>query len=123
MPCDSDLAGKNILILENEGLLASIIADKFRCCGCIPIVVPRASCALTILREETIHFVYVDMRSANMDPECEKLPSALAGIPHVFVTGGFKEFTVPGYDLGAPRIDKMVVETEIVPLAAKLLSR
>jgi hypothetical protein len=117
------LKGRNILIIENEGILASIIANKFRQCGSVPLIALRVSCALTILEEEKIDFVYVDMRSANMDPECEKLPAALEGIPHAFVVGGYKEFTVEGYNIKAPRIDKLYVESEIVAVATGLLSR
>jgi CheY-like chemotaxis protein len=99
------VAGKRILVVEDEALIAVMLVDILKGLGA-EVVGPAATVeqALTIVESVTIDAAILDvnLRNVRVDPLSDKLRAR--GVPLVFATGYGKSFTAT--TKGAPVLDK-----------------
>jgi CheY-like chemotaxis protein len=111
------LAGKRVLLVEDEGLIASMVADMLEDLGA-EVVGPAASIAEGVALAETSGLsaavLDINIRGDSIDPVAERLTAR--GIPFLFATG---YGTQPSAWPHVPVIDKPY---SIEKLAAVLLA-
>lgn len=99
------VAGKRILVVEDEALIAALLVDILKELGA-EVVGPAATVeqALAIVERETIDAAILDvnLRNVRVDPLADKLRAQ--GVPLVFTTGYGKSFSAT--TKGAPVLDK-----------------
>jgi CheY-like chemotaxis protein len=111
------LDGKRVLLVEDEGLIAAMVADMLEDLGA-EVVGPAASVAEGVALAETgglwAAVLDINIRGASVDPVAERLTAR--GIPFLFATG---YGTQPAAWPHVPVIDKPY---SIEKLAAVLLA-
>lgn len=119
------LAGKTVLILENEPLIALDIATMLKEVGCIPLSVPRIDCALTVLAEEAVHVVVLDLFEAGVKEGARRGELAAVlhaqSIPYVFLVGGHSDCLETTYRTDTLRVGKPISPGELVSTVANAL--
>lgn len=113
-----DLHGLRILVVEDTLLVAEVILDVLRECGC-EVVGPaaRVQQAVALARQNDIDGALLDMNLAG--ELCFPVAAALTerGIPFVFLTG-YDEAAVPPEYRGVPRMTKPFQVRELALLAS-----
>jgi two-component SAPR family response regulator len=119
---DNNLAGRRILIVEDEMLIAMALENLLRRNGC-EVIGPARSVdrALTLLEGEFLDAAVIDI---NLDGErCTPVADALLarGVPFVVATG-YSEIVLEEPVLqGAPRVNKPVSQKRLIKLLDGLL--
>jgi CheY-like chemotaxis protein len=117
----SPLAGKRILVVEDEALLATMVADILECLGAT-IVGPAATLKKGLMLAEhgqiDVALLDVNLRGEGIDPVADMLFSR--GTPIVFATGYGERPAGPWTN--APIIGKPFVEAELLRAIRQALS-
>lgn len=116
------LAGKRVLVVEDEALVAAMTADMLRDLGAEVIgPAPTVAAGLERIAAGGIDLAVLDVniRGARITPVAEALRAA--AIPFVFATGYGEGAAALGFD--APILDKPYTRERLAAAAAKALQR
>jgi CheY-like chemotaxis protein len=116
----SALAGKRILVVEDEALIAAMVEDMLRELGAV-VVGPATTIAkgLSLVESEAIDAALLDVnvRDQRIDPVADVLRDR--GVPMLFATGyGSRAFVE---NPGAAYIDKPYTQEKLASELVKLL--
>lgn len=117
----SGLAGKRILIVEDEPLIGMVLTDYLSDAGCEAVgPAQSAEKAMQMAADETVDAALVDgnLAGRRVDQIVGTLRSR--GIPFAFVTGYGREALPPGFE-DAPIVEKPFTEEQVVATLERLL--
>lgn len=121
MPSTGALAGRRILVVEDEALIALWIAEILEGSGALVIgPVGSAAEALALLKRESVDGAVLDykMPDGTTEPVADLL--AAHGVPFVFATGYYHGPVMPAY-AGRPRLEKTFGEEELLAAITSVL--
>jgi DNA-binding response OmpR family regulator len=115
------LAGRRILVVEDELLIAMMLEHALRSEGCVIIgPIPRVELALKAAREEPIDAAVLDVNLAGerVDPVAKALEKR--SIPFVFTTGDHRSM-LPSKHAHRPMLEKPYMPAQLISLLIALL--
>jgi DNA-binding response OmpR family regulator len=117
---DHKLAGKRVLIVEDEPLIAMVLADYLTEAGC-QVVGPaqRLEAAQTLIDREEFDGALVDGNLAGKPVTELALALTRKRVPFVFVTGYGREALPPGFH-DAPMIEKPFTPEQVIAALERL---
>jgi PAS domain S-box-containing protein len=117
------LAGKRVLVIEDEPLIAMVLSDYLADAGCTPVgpaqSLPRA---LTLIREEAFDAALVDGNLAGRSVDEIAVALTQRGVPFVFVTGYGRE-ALPQAFREAKVVEKPFTQDQVIGALERLLAR
>lgn len=123
MPDTTDLAGRRVLVVEDDFFLANDVAHALRAAGAVIVgPLPRAALALEALARDDVDAAVIDINLGE-GPSFELADALkLAGVPFVFVTG-YDEVLIPKRLAGVDRVQKPADLRALVRAVAALAPR
>jgi len=123
MPSTDVLAGRRILIVEDEALIAMWIAEILQGAGAA-VIGPAGSAAeaLALIERESLDGAVLDykMPDGTTEPVADLL--AARGVPFVFATGYHPRPLAPEY-ADRPRLEKAFAEEELLAAITSVLGQ
>lgn len=120
-PALSALAGKRILVVEDEALIAIMVADMLAELGAIVVgPAPTIAKGMALAETETLDAALLDVnvRDERIDPVAEMLKTR--GIPMVFATGYGARAMING--VAGATIDKPYTQQMLAKALGKILT-
>lgn len=116
------IAGKRVLIVEDEPLIGMVLTDYLSDAGCIPIgPAQNVARALTLIREETFDAALVDGNLAGRSVDEIAVALTQRRVPFVFVTGYGREALPQGFR-EAMIVEKPFTQDQVISSLERLLS-
>lgn len=117
-----DLAGKRVLVLEDEALIALTLMDTLREFGCA-IVGPASNvgAALDLIRAKTLDIAVLDVNLAGASSAPVARALREAGVPFVYCTGYAEPALQIEADLAAPMLTKPIDPEELAAALRKAI--
>lgn len=116
------LAGRRVLIVEDEYLIAIEVKRWLRTAGAtVAGPVPSAEQAFDLIEDESIDAAVLDLNLGDGDtayPVADRL--AALGVPYLFATGDMRVADTSAYR-GRPRLEKPYLEAELIHALSDLL--
>lgn len=121
-PAGNAIAGRRVLIIEDEPLIGMVLTDYLEDAGCeVAGPAPTAEKALAMAASEAIDAALVDgnLAGRRVDQIVEALKARC--VPFAFVTGYGREALPRGYD-DAPIVEKPFTQEQVVNTLERLLN-
>lgn len=116
------LAGKRVLVVEDEPLIAMVITDYLSDAGCIPIgPAPNVERAMALIREETFDAALVDGNLAGRSVDEIAVALTQRRTPFAFVTGYGREALPLGFQ-EAMIVEKPFTQDQLTGALERLLT-
>ena len=116
------LAGKRVLVVEDEPLIGMVLTDYLSDAGCIPVgPAQNVDRALALIREETFDAALVDGNLAGRSVDEIAVALTQKGKPFAFVTGYGREALPVGFQ-DAPIVEKPFTQDQVTSALERLLS-
>lgn len=117
-----DLAGKRVLVLEDEALIALTLMDTLREFGCA-IVGPASNCgaALDLVGQGSLDIAVLDVNLAGASSAPVARALREAGVPFVYCTGYAEPALQIEADLAAPMLTKPIDPEELAAALRKAI--
>lgn len=116
------LAGRRILVVEDEYLIASEVKRWLQQAGAVVLgPVPSVRLALDLIEDDAVDAAVLDLNLGDGETAlaiADRLRDL--HVPHLFATGDVQGSRGPGYD-DRPRLEKPFVEAELVRAMTRLI--
>lgn len=117
-----NLAGKRILVVEDEPLIGMVLTDYLTDSGCIPVgPAQNLERAMTLIREETFDAALVDGNLAGRSVDEIAVALTQRGTPFAFVTGYGREALPMGFQ-EALIVEKPFTQDQVIGALEQLLA-
>jgi DNA-binding NtrC family response regulator len=117
-----NLAGKRVLIIEDESLIGMVLTDYLTDAGCIPIgPAQNLERALALIREEMFDAALVDGNLAGRSVDEIAVALTQRRMPFAFVTGYGREALPIGFQ-DAMIVEKPFTQDQVIGALERLLS-
>ena len=118
-----DMAGRRILVVEDETLIAMTIEDALQDLGCVVVgPVAKLDAALLLARHEALDAAVLDVtiRGGDVFPVAEQLLAR--GVPFVLASG-YGDWALPKELQNLPRLTKPFTAQDLEEQVRSLLAR